>query len=61
MNFNLRTMSTLLSNPIIEILRIQLQNTAQPQPQEKGKKSPLTSRRTPSLGAMEDPWGPEVP
>lgn len=55
MHFKLCTVSPPLSNPIIEILRIQLQNTAQPQPQEKGKKSPLTSRRTPSLGGMEDP------
>src|SRR3712207_6816520 len=38
MNFNLQKVSTHLSDPIMEILRIQLQNTGQPQSEEKKKK-----------------------
>lgn len=38
MNFNLQKVSTHLSDPIMEILRIQLQNTGQPQSEEKKKR-----------------------
>lgn len=64
MNFNLQKVSTHLSDPIMEILRIQLQNTGQPQSEEKKKrkKALLPSLRITDMlslpggvgGALED-------